>query len=79
MLMRSGIALKQGLALETLFEAKKLELLNEDIEAALKDSFPDYYGYSQERLKEIGLWFLIEKAAKRIAAIRWLTETAVLV
>ncbi|WP_102378284.1 hypothetical protein [Raoultibacter timonensis] len=75
MLIRSGESLRQGFALETLFEGRGMTLSDKDIEAACvrllgSDSC------DEEALQSSGKHRVVEEAAKRMKAIGWLVETA---
>jgi len=76
MLVRSGEMLRQGLALETLFQEAGLELTDDDIQDTLRTGFGKYQKLSMDELRKNGLLALIETAAKRKKALKTLLDTA---
>ncbi|WP_417144192.1 trigger factor [Raoultibacter massiliensis] len=75
MLIRSGESLRQGFALEALFDGRGMELVRGDLETAHAKLFGSE-SFDEEELRKSGRFHLVEGAAKRIKAISWLVETA---
>ena len=76
LLIKSGENLRQGFALEALFDARGMELSEEDLQLACEEAF-GAGSYDPEALERTGRRRVVEGAAKRIAALNWLADTAV--
>lgn len=75
MLIQSGENLRQGFALEALFDGRGMTLSDEDVEAAAARFFGG--SPTADELRRTGRARLAESMAKRAAALSWLVETAV--
>jgi trigger factor len=75
-LIKAGEGLRQGFALEALFDGRAMQFVDGDLENACARLFTSV-PYNEEQLKEKGKFHLVESAAKRIRAISWLVDTAV--
>ena len=75
MLIQSGENLRQGFALEALFDGRGMTLADEDVESAAAR----FFGGSPtvDELRRTGRARLAESMAKRAAALSWLVDTAV--
>lgn len=76
LLIKSGENLRQGFALEALFDARGMELAEDDLRLACEEAF-GAGSYDPETLERTGRRRVVEDAAKRIAALNWLADTAV--
>ncbi len=74
MLIQSGESLKQGFALEALFDGRSMELTDEEISDAAARFFGDRDDV--ETLERKGRLKLVQSMAKRSKAMAWLVETA---
>lgn len=75
MLIQSGENLRQGFALEALFDGRAMELADADVEEAAARFFGG--SPTADELRRSGRARLAESMAKRAAALRWLVDTAV--
>lgn len=75
MLIKSGENLKQGFALEALFDGRNMEITDAEIEEA----GTRFFGRDEtvDDLKRGGRYRLAESMAKREKALKWLVETAI--
>lgn len=76
MLIRSAENLRQGFALEALFEGREMEISDTDLERACEQAF-GRDSYDLNELRQSGKHRLVESAAKRIVALKWLVDTAI--
>lgn len=74
--LQANSILRQGFALDKLFEVKFGELTDEDIEDAYKAIAPDQEEEAKASFKESGREYAVTEVAKRLVAHRWLLETA---
>lgn len=77
MLIKSGENLRQAFALETLFDGRNMTFDPGDLEDAYKRVFGKS-DYDEDDLKSSGKFGLVESAAKRVKALNWLVDTAVI-
>ena len=75
MLIQSVENLRQGFALEALFDGRGMEVTDADIKFAFVQAFGEE-SYDMDSLKKSGKFRLVEDSAKRIVALNWLAETA---
>ena len=68
--------LRQGFALEALFDGRGMSLAESDLAYACEQAFGKG-SYSPEELKGTGKFRLVESAAKRMVALNWLADTAI--
>lgn len=76
MLVRSGENLRQGFALEALFDGRGMRMTDADRERAWGHAF-GRGSYDAEELRRSGKYPLVESAAKRMVALNWLVDTAI--
>ena len=76
MLIKSGENLRQGFALEALFDGRGMQLTDADLKRACAHAF-GRGSYDAAELKRAGKYPLVESAAKRMVALNWLADTAV--
>ena len=76
MLIKSGENLRQGFALEALFDGREMHLEDEDLECAFHQAFGSD-AFDKIELEKSGKLRIVERSAKRIAALNWLADTAV--
>lgn len=68
--------LRQGFALEALFDGRGMSLAESDLAYACEQAFGKG-SYDPEELKGTGKFRLVESAAKRMVALNWLADTAI--
>ena len=68
--------LRQGFALEALFDGRGMNLAESDLAYACERAFGKG-SYNPEELKGTGKFRLVESAAKRMVALNWLADTAI--
>lgn len=73
--VRAAENLRQGFALETLFDGRGMELSQNDMSMCAKEIFDDD-NFSESQYKKQGKLPLVESAAKRMVALNWLVDTA---
>ncbi|MBQ3106642.1 MAG: hypothetical protein IJC51_04145, partial [Eggerthellaceae bacterium] len=76
MLVKAGENLRQGFALETLFDGREMALEPGDLAEAARRLF-GMDRFDEGELRASGRYHLVEGAAKRMKAISWLVDTAV--
>lgn len=76
MLVKAGENLRQGFALEALFDGLDMRFEQGDLEEAGKRLL-GLETVSEDSLKRLGKLHLVESAAKRMRSIAWLANTAV--
>ncbi|WP_172135494.1 trigger factor [Adlercreutzia sp. ZJ473] len=75
MLIKSGENLRQGFALEALFDGRDMRLTEEDLRFSCEQAF-GAGSYDPEALRRTGRFALVESSAKRMRALNWLADTA---
>lgn len=76
LLIKSGENLRQGFALEALFDGRGMQLAETDLQYACTEAF-GVGSYDPEALKRTGKFHLVESSAKRMVALNWLADTAI--
>lgn len=76
MLIKSGENLRQGFALEALFDGRGMQLGDADLRLACEQAFGEGT-YDVETLCRSGRYRLVESSAKRMVALNWLADTVV--
>ncbi|MBX9035419.1 trigger factor [Gordonibacter massiliensis (ex Traore et al. 2017)] len=76
MLIKSGENLRQGFALEALFDGRGMQLSEKDLAYACEEAFGPG-SYDPVLLERTGKRRVVESAAKRMVALAWLADTAV--
>ena len=74
--LQANTVLAQGLSLDRLFEVKIGELTDQDIEDAYTAIAPDQEDEAKASFKEAGREYAVVQVAKRLAAHKWLLQTA---
>lgn len=74
--IQSAENLRQGFALEALFDGRGMSLSDEDLEYACEQAFGKET-YDRALLERTGRFSLVESSAKRMVALNWLADTAV--
>ncbi|MEC4272665.1 trigger factor [Adlercreutzia sp. R25] len=77
MLIQSGENLRQGFALEALFNGRGMKLTEAELKYACEQAFGPG-SYDEEALQRTGRMALVESSAKRMAALNWLADTAII-
>lgn len=77
LLIQSGENLRQGFALEALFDGRGMTLSEEELRYACEQAFGPG-SYDPEALRRSGRMELVESSAKRMAALNWLADTAII-
>ena len=75
MLIKSGENLRQGFALEALFDGRGMALSDDDLAYACREVFGNG-ACSVEDLKASGKYAVVERSAKRMVALNWLADTS---
>ncbi len=68
--------IRQGFALDKLYEEKIGEITDEDLEEAYKAFAPGQEEEAKKQFQETGRLYAVREVAKRLKAHRWLLETA---
>lgn len=76
MLVKSAENLRQGFALEALFDGRDMQLSPDDLREACRHAFGTE-SFDKEEYERTGKYRLVESAAKRMVALRWLVDTAI--
>ena len=76
MLIKSGENLRQGFALEALFDGRGMHVTEEDLKCAFQQAFGSG-AFDKGELEKTGKLRIVERAAKRMVALNWLADTAV--
>ena len=76
-MMQARESLRQGLALDALFEHLGMELDDEDIARALEELAPGHAQEAKADFQANDAWFIVQTMARRQCAHAWLMETAV--
>lgn len=76
MLIKSGENLRQGFALEALFDGRGMQFGDADLRLACEQAFGKG-SYDAETLRRSGRYRLVKSFAKRMVALNWLVDTAV--
>lgn len=74
--IQSAENLRQGFALEALFDGREMSLSERDLEYASEQAFGKG-SYDRGMLERTGRFRLIEQAAKRMVALNWLADTVI--
>lgn len=74
--IQSAENLRQGFALEALFDGRDMSLSERDLACACEEAFGKD-SYDHAFLEKTGRLHLIEDAAKRMVALNWLADTAI--
>lgn len=77
MFIKSGENLRQGFALEALFDGRNMKITDRDLKYACDQAFGKD-SYDSSTLRQSGRFRLVENSAKRMVALNWLTDTVVL-
>ena len=77
MMLNARRVLRQGLALDALFEGRGMQLADEDIDEFLESMAPGNAGRLRREMEEGGRMYVVEEGARRAKAHKWLVETAV--
>ena len=75
-LIKSGENLRQGFALEALFDGRGMHVTEEDLKCAFQQAFGSG-AFDKGELEKTGKLRIVERAAKRMVALNWLADTAV--
>lgn len=75
MLIKSGENLRQGFALEALFDGRGMQLAESDLRFSCEQAFGPG-SFDEPELRRTGRYALVESAAKRMRALNWLADTA---
>ena len=76
-MMQARESLRQGLALDALFEHLGMELDDADIDRALTELAPGAEEEARKNFQANDAWFIVRNMAVRLKAHDWLMETAV--
>lgn len=76
MLVKSAENLRQGFSLEALFDGRDMQLSSDDLREACRHAFGTD-SFDKEEYERTGKYRLVESAAKRMVALRWLVDTAI--
>ena len=68
--------IRQGFSLDKLFEVKVGELTDDDIEQAYHAFAPGHEEEAKQQFAESGRFYAVREVARRLAAHRWLLDTA---
>ncbi len=76
-MMQARESLRQGLALDALFDHLGMELDDADIARALEELAPGHAEEAKAAFQANDAWFIVQTMARRQCAHAWLVETAV--
>ncbi|MCL2756601.1 MAG: hypothetical protein FWD43_00775 [Coriobacteriia bacterium] len=76
LVFRTGVTLRQRLALDALARHMKLKLTDDDIEAALENMAPGHKEELRQQLESNGRMYQLTETAMRQKANKWLYDTA---
>lgn len=76
-MMQARESLRQGLALDALFEHLGMELADEDYDRALSELAPGAEDDARKNFQDNNAWYIVRNMAARLKAHDWLMRTAV--
>lgn len=75
-MMQARESLRQGLALDALYQHLGITLTKQDYDNALTELAPGYEEEARKNFQRDNAWFIVEDLAKRQIAQRWLMENS---